>query len=537
MTTTYDNRRYLTNFDAGRTPNLLTDVLVIGSGVAGLKAAIDAAQHTSVTLITKADLADSNTAYAQGGIAAVMPPRTGHDAHVADTLRLAEGLGDPQAIEIIVRQGPQHVQHLIDWGARFDQADGNLLYTREAGHSENRILHAQGDATGREISRALLKKAHDVPHLRIFTHCFVIDLLTVDQQCVGAVTFHPKYGHQLIWARQTILATGGCGRLYRETTNPPVATGDGHAIGFRAGAKLQDMEMIQFHPTTLYVAGATRALITEAVRGEGGHLVDKAGRRFMLDVHPDAELAPRDVVSRAIIKHMLAADATCVYLDVRHIPGEKFTARFPGITKLCADFDLDITRDLIPVRPSAHYMIGGLATDLAARTNVPGLLACGEAASTGVHGANRLASNSLLEGLVFGAIAAKTALENLSSGLALTPRPITSNIPQSHRTELDLNDIRNSLRSLMWRNVGIERTGSRLDETSEIIHFWSQYVLDKVFDDTAGWETQNMLTVARLMVQAAQQRTESRGVHYRADHPDPDPALAYHIQQQRSLIV
>ncbi len=521
MPTAFDTRRYLTNFDSARTGHLLTDVLVVGSGVAGCRAGIEAARFGDVILISKAALDESVTRYAQGGIASAMSEDDSVGRHLDDTLRVGGGLNRRDAVDRLVSDGPARIAELIDWGIHFDRSGADYALTREGGHTARRILHSQGDATGREMVETLLRKLRTTPRVRLFERCFLIDLLTLDGRCVGAVTFHPKYGHQLIWARQVILASGGCGQVYRETTNPAVATGDGAAVAYRAGAELGDMEMVQFHPTTLYVAGSSRALISEAVRGEGAWLVDRRGRRFMQEYHPDAELAPRDVVSRAIVDQLAKTGATSVFLDVRHIPKTHFVQRFPLISRLCADFDIDVSRDLIPVRPSAHYMIGGVWSELDGSTSVPGLLACGEAACSGVHGANRLASNSLLEGLVFGTIAAQTAAARLSDAdLPSLPARVRSEIPASSRTELDLTDIRNSLRSVMWRNTGIERNGDRLAETIEIIGFWGHYVMDKTFDDAAGWETQNMLTVARLIALCAAARQESRGVHYRSDFPD-----------------
>lgn len=519
MPNPFDQRRYLTNFDSARTGHVLTDVLVIGGGVAGARAAIESARHTdNVILMCKRTIDDSVTRHAQGGIASVQARADSLESHAEDTLRVGCGLGCRAVIDRVVRDGPARIAEIVEWGMRLDrEADGYAL-GREGGHSAARILHFEGDATGRELSRALIARLRSIPSIRVFESCFLIDLLTVEGRCVGAVSFHPKYGHQLVWSKQTILATGGCGRLFRETTNPEIATGDGYAAAWRAGARLADMEMMQFHPTTLYVAGASRALISEAVRGEGAHLVDRAGERFMLACHADAELAPRDVVSRAIVDRMRATRSNCVYLDVRHIGGERFAARFPRITRLCRDFQIEPARDLIPVRPAAHYMIGGVVTDIDARTGVADLLACGEAACTGLHGANRLASNSLLEGLVFGAIAGATAGASLSSSPhALARGRVTSVIPPSQRTELDLPDILNSLRSLLWRNAGIERHAAHLNEAREIIEFWGQYVLDKTFDDVLGWEAQNMLTVGRLLVIAAARRDHSLGVHFRSD--------------------
>ena len=527
MTALFDTRRYLTNFDSWRTGHIVTDVLVIGGGVAGARAAIEAARHAEfVLLLSKDVLTESVTCYAQGGVANVRGPDDSFERHIDDTLKVGCGLGRVATVERVVREGTARIDELMQWGMRFDADGDHLALTREGGHTAHRILHHNGDATGRELSRVLTDRVRQTDNIRVFEHCFLIDLITVEGRCVGAVTFHATHGHQLVWAKQTILASGGCGRLFRETTNPAIATGDGYAAAYRAGARLADAEMMQFHPTTLYVAGANRLLITEAVRGEGARLVDRDGERFMQSYHPDAELAPRDVVSRAIIDRMRTMRMNCVYLDVRHIGRDRFTHRFPQIAQTCKDFQIDVGKDLIPVRPAAHYMVGGVVTDLDGRTNIDGLLCCGEVACTGLHGANRLASNSLLEGLVFGAAAGETAGRSLHNEARPIHRGhVRSDNPMSHRTELDLADIRNSLRSLMWRNTGVERNGERLAEAREIIDFWGHYVLDKTFDDPAGWEMQNMLSLARLMVTAAHARRHSLGVHYRTDddaHDDPD---------------
>ena len=531
-----DTRRYLTNFETSRVGHLLTDVLVVGTGLAGARAAIEAAGHGEVIVITKAAADESNTRWAQGGIAAAMGPGDSLDLHLEDTLRVGCGLGSARAAEMLVRAGPARIQELIGWGAAFDHDGGVPARRREGGHSVFRVLHARGDATGKELSAVLLAKLDEFGQVRVFENCLLIDLITIEGRCLGAVTFHPHYGHQLIWSKQTILASGGCGQIYRETTNSAVATGDGLAAAYRAGAVLADLEMVQFHPTTLYVAGSSRALISEAVRGEGAYLVDRAGVRFMSEYHPDAELAPRDVVSRAIRDRLGRSGATCVYLDVRHLEKERLAERFPWITRRCAEFGIDVSRDLVPVNPGAHYMIGGVVTDLSARTNVAGLLACGEAACTGVHGANRLASNSLLEGLVFGAIAGRTAGEALARTERAGPSAgVESHNPPSPRTALDLVDVLNSLRSVMWRNVGIARTGDRLRETVEITEFWARFVMDKTFDEPRGWETQNMLSLARLVTTSAEQRGESLGVHFRTDaDPQHPPSPPQHRLVKRS---
>ncbi len=529
----FDTRRYLTDFDPASTGNIFTDVLVIGSGVAGARAAIEAARTASVTLITKSEFKESCTHHAQGGIAVVLAPGDSPDLHYEDTMGVGCGLSDPAAVKLLVREGPRRVEELIAWGLDVDRTNGALSFTREGGHSLNRIIHAHGDQTGAELARTLTLRLHATERIRVFEHCFLIDLLTIDGVCHGAIAYHDRHGHQLIWAKQTILASGGCGQLWRETTNPDVATGDGVAVAFRAGATLCNMEMIQFHPTTLYVAGAGRALISESVRGEGGLLVDANGDRFMQEFHPDAELAPRDVVSRAIRTHLKRTRANCVYLDVSHISG--FSDRFPLIVKLCADFGIDVHRDLIPVRPSAHYLVGGVQAALDGSSSVDGLLCCGEVASTGVHGANRMASNSLLEGLVFGAIAGETAAARAAdSGHPPTVHHISNRTLPSQRTALNLSDIRNSLKSLMWRNVGMVRQGDRLSETCDILTFWGHYTLDKTFDDVAGWELQNQLSVARLVAASALFRRESIGVHFRGDAPEGAAVAPYLVHTTRT---
>lgn len=523
MSEHFVRRRYLLNFESRRLGQVFTDVLVIGSGVAGLRAAIEAGRRAQVIIISKDAIDACNTAWAQGGIAVVTDPADSIEAHARDTLEVACGIGDPRMTRLMAQEGPARLAEMVEWGASFDGANGAVELGMEGGHTARRIVHARGDATGREVSRVLAQRALSCPNVRVFENCFVIDLVVEEGRCIAALTHHQKYGHQVIWARQVILASGGAGCLYRETTNTPSATADGHAMAFRAGATLRDMEFVQFHPTALYVAGASRALISEAVRGEGAYLVDRDGRRFMNEYHADAELAPRDVVSRAIISRMAETDATCAYLDVRHFPRGRFARRFPGIAALCRDFDIDVEKQLIPVRPAAHYMVGGVLVDDEGRTSVEGLRACGEAASTGVHGANRLASNSLLEGLVFGRRAGMAAADAVAESTAPpTPRELRSHVAPSQRTELDLPDVRNSLRALSWRNLGIDRTADRLNETIEIVDFWARYVMDKVLWDRTGWETQNMLTTARLIALAALAREESRGVHFRSDFPQTD---------------
>ncbi|NNM86857.1 MAG: L-aspartate oxidase [Phycisphaerales bacterium] len=518
-------RRYLCPFKAHRLPHVVTDVLVIGGGVAGLRAAIAAAEGgADVLLVSKQQLSESNTYWAQGGIASVMQPPDSFESHIADTLKTACGLGDRAAIETVVREGPARIEELIRWGANFDrETDGRLSFAREGGHSYARIVHALGDATGRELANCLSAVARRMEQISILEHTFVLDVVTSEGRCTGVTAWRKDRGLFMIFAPSTLLASGGAGAVYRETTNPLIATADGHAMSWRAGAIVRDMEMVQFHPTTIYIAGATRALVSEAVRGEGATLIDRNGYRFMKDYHADGELAPRDIVSRSILKQMVKTNTTHVFLDARHMSEEAFKHRFPGIYDMCQSFGINPAKQPIPVHPSAHYMVGGVSTDLFGRTSVERLYAIGEAAYTGLHGANRLASNSLIEALVFGKRAGESAAHDLPRERRNPEIPrLSAEVALSQRTELDTQDILSSLRSLMWRNAGIERVAPRLEEALEIVEFWSRYVLDKVFDQPAGWELQNMLQVATLIVKSAQLRQETRGVHYRTDFPETD---------------
>lgn len=540
----FDQRRYLIPFRSSLLPQIFTDTLVIGAGVAGLRAAIASGQSGDTIVLAKGDLSDSNTAWAQGGIAAAAsrPQQAASEdiaRHIDDTIACGAGLCDPDVVQRIVREGPARMAELVEWGMRLDRtAEGELALGLEGGHSAPRIYHAAGDATGRELSRCLADKARSLPSIRIFERCFALDLITpspeVGSPVLGAITWHPRYGLQMIWAGATILATGGAGQVYRETTNPRVATGDGHAMAYRAGATLADMAFVQFHPTTLYLPGAPRSLISEAVRGEGAHLLDASRNRFMPDIHPRAELAPRDIVSRAIIRQISRQGGRHVWLDCRHIPN--FAVRFPSITAELKRFELDPQTMLIPVHPAAHYTIGGVLTRADGAAGVPNLWAVGEAACSGLHGANRLASNSLLEGLVMGEIAGRVAAEHAQAQARngrSAPRPVVSDIRPSDHGELDLLDVRSSLRSAMWKNVGIERSAGKLTDVIDMFEFWARYTLDKIFDDPDGWETQNMLLVGSLIARSAAWREESRGCHARAEHPEPREEFAAHDHWRR----
>lgn len=517
--------RYLVPFHRKRVPHFFTDVLVIGGGLAGLRAALEIDASISVLVTTKEEVKESNSAYAQGGVASVMDAEDRFEDHIADTLRVGGSLCEPEVVESVVREAPARIEELIRWGARFDQIDGRLALGREGGHGRDRIVHALGDATGKEIMRAVTVQVRKREHIDIWENTFTIDLVTLEGACRGALVWNPQHGKTMVWAKQTILATGGAGQLYRETTNPEVATGDGMAVAYRAGATLSDLEFVQFHPTVLYIAGGSRSLISEATRGEGARLVDRYGHRFMPDYDPRGELAPRDVVSRAIVDQMERTRHPNVYLDLTHLDPEKVPQRFPGIAATCADFNLDITRDRIPVRPGAHYMMGGVRIDLAAQTTLPGLWGAGEATASGLHGANRLASNSLLEALVFGARAGRGAgmaaagMENAYQAAKVENRRV-----EPPNEMLNLPDIRNSLMSLMWRDAGVRRDAEGLANAAENIDTWSRYVLARQFNDPSGWELQNMLILARLIVEAACARRETRGAHVRTDFPETDDA-------------
>ncbi|MEQ8850895.1 MAG: L-aspartate oxidase [Phycisphaerales bacterium] len=537
----FDERRYLIPFRSILLPQIFTDTLVIGAGAAGLAAAIEASNHGDVIVLSKSDLSTSNTAWAQGGIAAVLSVEDSPEDHVRDTLSAGAGLCDEDVVDRIVRAGPEAIERLMSWGFRVDRgASNDVSLGREGGHSHRRILHSDGDATGRELARCLVETCRGRESVRLFDACFALDLITPTSSenapCMGAVTHHPRYGLQVIWSKATIVASGGAGVIWRETTNPPAATADGVAMAYRAGATVADLAFMQFHPTTLYIAGAHRALISEAVRGEGAHLLDANGDRFMPAFHELAELAPRDVVSNAIVHQNSRLGAAHAWLDARHIDG--FVRRFPGITQTLGQFGLDPTSDLIPVNPAAHYAVGGVRTDDCGRTDVPGLYAVGEAASTGLHGANRLASNSLLEAVVMGRAAGAASgemnggVEGAGNPWGVQPRTgpvrVISDIRPSEHGELDLTDVRSSLRSAMWRNVGIERTGPKLADGVEMLDFWARYTLDKIFDDPAGWETQNMLLAGALVARSAAWRAESRGCHRRTDFAEPRAELAVH---------
>ena len=499
------------------------DVVVIGSGIAGLTVALKARELGSVLVVTKDVIASGSTQWAQGGIAAALGPGDTPEEHLHDTLVAGAGVCDPAAVRALVTAGPDAVRELIDLGTRFDtQPTGDLSLTREGGHHRNRIAHAGGDATGMEIERALVAAVKRADDIRIIEHALVLDLLRADDGAVAGVTLHVMGEGQLdgvgaIRNRVVILATGGLGQLYAATTNPSVSTGDGVALALRAGAKVRDIEFVQFHPTVLWLGKSAKGqqpLVSEAVRGEGAFLVDHLGNRFMQGQHELADLAPRDVVAKAIMRQMLAAGKDHVFLDARHFGDELWRVRFPTILASCRSHGIDPVRELIPVAPACHYSSGGVWTDLNGQTSIPGLYACGEVACTGVHGANRLASNSLLEGLVFAGRIAESLAANLPD---LREPAEDTRIPG-----LVDADAVPELQRVMTAGAGVIRSATGLAEAGER--------LGKLIEQpggepgTPGWEATNLVTVAAALVAAATTREESRGSHWREDHPDRDDA-------------
>lgn len=516
--------RYLIPFDTRRAVHRFTDVLIIGGGLAGLRAANAVESSQSVTVVTKDALRESNSNYAQGGIAGVMTADDSFGNHIRDTLVAGANLCDRDVVEMVVREAPQRIDELVRWGTKFDHQGGELELGREGGHSHERIVHALGDATGREIMRAVIAHTRDAPNIELVVNGFTVDLLTHEGRCRGAIVVGADGQPTMMWAKETVLCAGGAGQVYRESTNPSVATGDGSSLAYRAGAQLRDMEFVQFHPTVLYIAGSSRSLITEAVRGEGAHLIDALGHRFMPDYDERAELAPRDVVSQSIVRQMEATKHPCVYLDLSHLDSTHVLARFPGIAAACETFGLDITSDRIPVRPGAHYVIGGVTVDRQGRSSLPGLWAAGEVTSSGLHGANRLASNSLLEGLVYGAHAGEAASRAAAERPLEMRAALIRNSVQVRNQSFDVADVRVSLKSLMGRLVGVERDADGLREAADSIRSFASYVMPHQFSTPEGWELQNLLLTASCIVSSALARQESRGVHFRSDAPQPDDA-------------
>ncbi len=487
-----------------------TDFVVIGSGVAGLRAAIELSRVGQVTVLTKDRLDESNTEYAQGGVAVALSDEDESGLHIEDTLVAGAGLCDEAAVRVLVEDGPGDITELIEWGANFDREDGALAFTREAAHSRRRILHARGDSTGSEIVRALLAHAGRRPEIEFHPHAVTTRLLVADGQCRGIRYIDTvRREERELTARAVILATGGAGQIYAQTTNPEVATGDGIILAWEAGALVADLEFVQFHPTALALTGAPCFLLSEALRGEGGRLRNHRGETFMERYDPRGELAPRDIVSRAIRAEMDLTGDRSIYLDLTHLDGQFLRARFPKIYRTCRELGLDLTRDPLPVSPAAHYMMGGVRTDIHGRTTLPGLYAAGEVACSGVHGANRLASNSLLEGLVFGARAGRAAAAE-GKAPAGAPRPAAA-VSADWRIDPQLKA---QVQDLMWRKVGLIREGAEL--TAAIAE------LEQLAQRAHNLRSRNFALLGGLIAAAALWREESRGGHYRRDFPTRD---------------
>lgn len=523
--------RYLVDVDLKDIPCVHTDVIVIGTGIAGLFTAIKASESYNVIMIAKKSVLDSNTRYAQGGIAAVISEDDSPAYHRQDTLIAGAGLCTHEAVNVLVHEGPDGVQDLMRMGTEFDREDGELALTKEGAHSQRRILHAHGDATGAEIVRALSEHSRTHPNISVWDEHFVVDLITDEAGvCTGALVQKSDGSKVYVQGRATVLCSGGAGQLYRYTTNPDIATGDGIAIAYRAGAMIRDVEFIQFHPTALFYPGAPRFLISEAVRGEGAVLRNIKGERFMDRYHPQLELAPRDVVARAIVSEMEATRSTFVYLDITHESAELIRHRFPTIYEFCLSYGLDMTTDWIPVAPAAHYMMGGVKTDLHGETSVPRLFACGEVSSTGVHGANRLASNSLSEAIVFG----RRIVDRIQRLAPLEGIPQIQ--MQEHREEHPTQAIverRLKLQKIMLRYVGLKRSLVGLEKGYEELKRQLP-ILEAKLLKREEFEFVNLLTCALLTTQSAIIREESRGGHYREDFPERDDLLwSKHVLHHR----
>jgi L-aspartate oxidase len=500
-----------------------TDFIVVGAGIAGLRASVELASAGRVLCLAKREVTESNTQYAQGGIAAALSDDDEVSLHLDDTLKAGDGLCNADAARVLVEEGPARIEELIEWGTQFDRAGANIAFTREGAHSRNRVLHAHGDSTGREIGRALYLKAQALKPIIFREFEFTTELVVRDGRVIGVRVLDNTGQLYEIHASSVLLATGGLGQVYNDTTNPAVATGDGVAMAYRAGAEISDMEFIQFHPTALFLKGAPRFLLSEALRGEGGYLRNIELQRFMHKYHEMGELAPRDVVARAIAHEleMVKRPDAAVYLDLTHLNAERVRKRFPTIYATCMRYNIDIAEELIPIRPAAHYAMGGVRTDLDGRTSVPGLYAAGEVACTGVHGANRLASNSLLEGLVYGARAARAMRARMQPTLSASTLAPQASVQPNGRTA-DVDEFIQRVQSLMWQNVAVVRAGKALRQT--LADLTSIETTIPKATGRRAHEAANILQTGMLITRCALARQESRGAHYRLDYPIKDDA-------------
>ncbi|OPX84457.1 MAG: L-aspartate oxidase [Pelotomaculum sp. PtaB.Bin104] len=519
--------KYMSNFDSRDLPQEEDEYIILGSGIAGLYTALAAyGAGGSVTVLTKCSMMNTSTDKAQGGIAAALGDSDSPSLHREDTIVAGAGLCDDEAVAALVNEGPKRVKELIDLGAIFDYDSHGLAMTREGAHSQRRILHASGDATGAEIQRVLTERVRE-KKIRVRENHYVVDLLVWNNTCYGVLAFDRDINSFKVYrGKVVVLATGGLGRLFEFNTNPEIATGDGIAIAFRARAEVMDMEFIQFHPTVLNLPGAPPFLISEAVRGEGAYLRNSEGLRFMPRYHDLLELAPRDIVVRAILEEMARTGASKVYLDLTHLDPEVIRKRFPNITRTCSLYGLDIMVDPIPVAPAAHYMMGGVKTNLVGETSIKGLYACGEVACQGVHGANRLASNSLLDGLVFGGRIVEETRQFLKD---YHPRHLEFACDWLlEPAKIDFADLRKKLEVLMCAKVGPFRSGDGLKESLDFFDYWS-FLGRHTTDNVEQMEVKNMLQVGELVAEAAITRRESRGGHYRVDYPDTHRRWQKHI--------
>jgi len=506
------------------------DTLIVGSGLAGLTAAFHASKKGSVAIITKSQLDISNSYYAQGGIAAVIDKDDSFESHIQDTLEAGRGLCDLDAVEILVSEGQKCVQELISLGMQFDKENGDFVLGLEGGHSHRRILHAGGDATGKGLTVFMLNKVLEKENIYAFEYTTVVEILVDNQICMGVLAFDFVSGRNIVFkSKATVIATGGLSRIYDRSTNPHTATGDGIALAYHAGAKLSDIEFIQFHPSALYIPGEEAFLISEAVRGEGAWLLNQDGERFMQDIHPLAELAPRDVVAFAIYNQLQVHHADFVYLSLKHLNPKLIRKRFSTIYNTLLKYNIDITTDLLPISPAAHYMVGGIQTDLNGETNVERLFACGEVASTGVMGANRLASNSLLECLVFGKRAAEKATKGSSVSFDL---PDIELIHVDTINEMQFLEIKNQIAVLMSKKAGIVRSEEKLIEAINELNAINKQLPEKV-NEYNLLKIKHITDICTLICESALIRTESRGGHIRADYQMEDPSLCAHLIQQR----